>query len=65
MTIARVAYHRSFTAERERYAFVAADGASRPALEKALAAFPDVKPRSKSDFQTDQSAWVDQILGIF
>jgi putative ABC transport system permease protein len=65
VTIARSAYDRSFTAERERYAFVAADGASRPALEKALASFPDVKLQSKSEFQTDQSAWVDQILGIF
>ena len=65
VTIARAAYDESFTAERERYAFVAADGASRPELEKALAAFPDVKLQSKSEFQTDQSAWVDQILGIF
>jgi putative ABC transport system permease protein len=65
VTIARSAYDRSFTAERERYAFVAADGAPRPALEKALASFPDVKLQSKSEFQTDQSAWVDQILGIF
>ena len=39
VTIARSAYDRAFTAERERYAFVAADGASRPALEKALAPF--------------------------
>ena len=65
VTIARSAYDRSFSAERERYAFVAADGASQPALEKALASFPDVKLQSKSEFQTDQSAWVDQILGIF
>jgi putative ABC transport system permease protein len=65
VTIARSAYDRSFSAERERYAFVAADNASRPALEKALASFPDVKLQSKSEFQTDQSAWVDQILGIF
>jgi putative ABC transport system permease protein len=65
VTIARSAYERSFTAERERYAFVAADGASRPALDKALASFPDVKLQSKSEFETDQSAWVDQILGIF
>jgi putative ABC transport system permease protein len=65
VTIARSAYDKSFTAERERYAFVATDGASRPALDKALASFPDVKLQSKSEFQTDQSAWVDQILGIF
>ena len=37
----------------------------RPALEKALAPFADVKLQSKSEFETDQSAWVDQILGIF
>jgi putative ABC transport system permease protein len=65
VTIARSAYDKAFTAERERYAFVSADGASRPALEKALAAFPDVKLQSKAEFQTDQSAWVDQVLGIF
>jgi putative ABC transport system permease protein len=65
ITIARSAYDESFTAERERYAFVAAEGASRPALERALAPFPDVKLQSKAEFQTDQSAWVDQILGIF
>ena len=65
VTIARSAYDESFTAERERYAFVSADGASRPRLEQALASFPDVKLQSKSEFQTDQSAWVDQILGIF
>jgi putative ABC transport system permease protein len=65
VTIARSAYERSFTAERERYAFVSADGPSRGALEQALASFPDVKLQSKSEFQTDQSAWVDQILGIF
>ncbi len=65
VTIARSAYDESFTAERERYAFVSAESASRPQLEKALASFPDVKLQSKSEFQTDQSAWVDQILGIF
>ena len=65
VTIARSAYDEAFTAERERYAFVSAPDASRPQLEQALASFPDVKLQSKSEFQTDQSAWVDQILGIF
>ncbi|HEX6583784.1 MAG TPA: FtsX-like permease family protein, partial [Thermoleophilaceae bacterium] len=65
VTIARSAYDEAFTAERERYAFVSAPDASRPQLDKALASFPDVKLQSKSEFQTDQSAWVDQILGIF
>jgi putative ABC transport system permease protein len=65
VTIGRSAYDESFTAERERYAFISADNVSQPRLEKALASFPDVKLQSKSEFQTDQSAWVDQILGIF
>jgi putative ABC transport system permease protein len=65
VTISRSAYDESFTAERERYAFVSAESASRPQLEQALASFPDVKLQSKSEFQTDQSAWVDQILGVF
>jgi putative ABC transport system permease protein len=65
VTIAKSAYAGAFSAERERYAFVAAGGASQAALEKALASFPDVKLQSKSEFETDQSAWVDQILGIF
>jgi putative ABC transport system permease protein len=65
ISVARSAYDESFTAERERYAFVSAEGASRPRLEQALASFPDVKLQSKSEFQTDQSAWVDQILGVF
>jgi putative ABC transport system permease protein len=65
VTIARSSYDRAFTAERERYAFVSTDGAARPALEKALASFPDVKLQSKAEFETDQSAWVDDILGVF
>ena len=65
VTIARSVYDRSFSTERERYAFVSGDGASEPALERALASFPDVKLQSKSEFETDQSAWVEQILGIF
>jgi putative ABC transport system permease protein len=65
VTIARAAYDRAFTVERERYAFVAADGASRRALQRAVGPFADAKLQSKAEFQTDQSAWVDQILGIF
>ena len=43
---------------------MAADGASRPALEQALASFPEVKLQPKGEFQTDRSDLVDQILGI-
>ena len=65
ISVARAAYDEAFTAERERYAFVAAGDAARPELERALASFPDVKLQSKGEFQADQAAWVDQILGIF
>jgi putative ABC transport system permease protein len=65
VTIARDAYEGAFAVERERFAFVNAGGASGAALERSLERFADVKVQSKSEFETDQSAWVDQILGIF
>ena len=65
VTIDRASFEKSFSAERERYAFVTASGASQPQLERALAGFSDVKLQSKAEFQSDQTAWVDQILGIF
>ena len=65
VTISRTSFDDAFSAKRERLAFVAADGVSEGSLDKALAGFPDVKLQTKSEFQTDQSAWVDQILGIF
>jgi putative ABC transport system permease protein len=65
VTIARDAYDGAFAVERERFAFVNAGAASAASLERALGQFADVKLQSKSEFETDQSAWVDQILGIF
>ena len=65
VTIARQAFDSAFAEERERYGFVAGDGASLAELRSALAPYADVKLQSKSEFVTDQSAWVDQILGIF
>jgi putative ABC transport system permease protein len=65
VTITRAAYDDAFTNERERFAFVNADGAPAGALERAVEPFADVKLQTKSEFETDQSAWVDQILGIF
>jgi putative ABC transport system permease protein len=65
VTIARSAYDEAFTADVERYAFIAADGAARAELERAVESFPGAKVQSKSEFQADQSGWVDQILGIF
>ena len=65
VTIDRASYDEAFSAERERYAFVAASGASERELERALAGFADVKLQSSGEFRDDQTAWVDQILGIF
>ncbi len=65
VTISRASFDDAFSAKRERLAFVSADGVSEASLDQALAGFPDVKLQTKSEFQTDQSAWVDQILGIF
>jgi putative ABC transport system permease protein len=65
VTIARTAYDGAFAVERERFAFVNAGDAPAASLERSLGQFADVKVQSKSEFESDQSAWVDQILGIF
>jgi putative ABC transport system permease protein len=65
VTIARSDYDGAFLNDRERFAFINAGDASDRALEHALAPFADVKLQTKAEFQTDQSAWVDQILAIF
>jgi putative ABC transport system permease protein len=65
VTIARAAYDTAFAQDRERFAFVNSGDASAASLERSLGQFADVKLQSKSEFETDQSAWVDQILGIF
>jgi putative ABC transport system permease protein len=67
VTIARSAYDAAFAAERERYAFVKASGGAevQAALERALRPYADVELQTKSEFEADQSAWVDQILALF
>ena len=65
VTIARSDYDGAFTNERERFGFVNAGEASEQALEQAAAPFADAKLQTKAEFRTDQTAWVDQILGIF
>jgi putative ABC transport system permease protein len=65
VTIAHSDYDGAFANKRERYAFVNAGDASQTALRKAVAPFADAKLQTKSEFQKDQTAWVDQILGIF
>jgi putative ABC transport system permease protein len=65
VTIARSDYDGAFANDRERYAFVNAGDASQAALEKAVAPFADAKLQTKSEFQKEQTAWVDSILGIF
>jgi putative ABC transport system permease protein len=65
VTIDRAAFDRAFTAERERYAFVKASDEAAPALRRALQPYPDVKLQTSAEFETQQSAWVDQILAIF
>ena len=58
VTIARSAYDRSFTAERERYAFVSADGAVAAAARAGARGFPDVKLQSKASSRpTSPPGW--------
>ena len=64
VTIARQAFDSAFAEERERYGLLPVTAPRSPSWS-ALAPYADVKLQSKSEFVTDQSAWVDQILGIF
>ncbi|HYP49075.1 MAG TPA: FtsX-like permease family protein, partial [Thermoleophilaceae bacterium] len=65
VTVSRATFAGSFSARRERFSVVAAGTASDRALADALRPFADSKLQTKTEFMTDQSAWVDQILGIF
>jgi putative ABC transport system permease protein len=65
VAIARSDYDSAFVNKRERFAFINAGAASDKALERALAPFAGAKLQTKAQFQKDQTAWVDQILGIF
>jgi putative ABC transport system permease protein len=58
-------FARTFTARQTRLTFIKADGAgAKPALERALAAYPDVKVASRSQFANDQITWVSKMLAI-
>jgi putative ABC transport system permease protein len=65
VTIDSDTYAASFTAERERYAFVKASAGAGPALHEALKPYADVQLQTSATFEKEQAAWVDQILAIF
>jgi putative ABC transport system permease protein len=63
--ISQGAFADTFTTDRAAMAFIAAGDASRAQLEASLAGFPDAKVFTKSEFATEQTAWIDDIAGIF
>ena len=62
ITISREAFDGAFATERNRFTLVS--GGDVAALQKALAAFPEVEVSSKSEFITTQTEWIGQILAI-
>jgi putative ABC transport system permease protein len=62
ITISREAFDGAFATERNRFTLVA--GGDVAALDRALAAFPEVEVLSKSEFVTKQTEWIGQILAI-
>jgi putative ABC transport system permease protein len=62
ITISHEAFEGAFAAERNRFTLVA--GGDVASLEKALAAFPEVEVRGKSQFIAKQTEWIGQILAI-
>ena len=63
ITVSRAAFDRAFTAAADRLTLVS--GASTPALERALAAFPDAKAWTVEAYGAELSRTVDQLLAIF
>jgi putative ABC transport system permease protein len=62
ITISQEAFAGTFAAERNRFTLVA--GGDVAALEKAVAAFPEVTVSSKDEFITKQTEWIGQILAV-
>ena len=64
VTVAQSTFARSFANQRDRLAFVSADGATQAGIDKALAGFPTVQALTAAEFADDQMSWVDDALGI-
>jgi putative ABC transport system permease protein len=65
VTVSSHTFARTFTARENRLTFVKADeAAAKPALERALAAYPDTNVASRSQFANDQISWVSKMLAI-
>ena len=62
ITISHEAFEGVFAAERNRFTLVA--GGDQAALQRAVAAFPEVEVSTKDEFITKQTEWIGQILGV-
>jgi putative ABC transport system permease protein len=62
ITVSQEAFEGVFAAERNRFTLVA--GGDKAALERAVAAFPEVEVSTKDEFITKQTEWIGQILGV-
>ena len=60
------AFDAAFPSHRNRYVFIDAEGGDsvRPALEKALAGFPDAKLQTKQELREDGEKDLNQFLGL-
>jgi putative ABC transport system permease protein len=62
VTVSNQAFNRYFHADGDRFAFV--KGGELPALQKALASYPDSKIASSEQFIDDQLSWMSDMLAI-
>ena len=62
ITISHEAFEGVFAAERNRFTLVA--GGDEAALQRAVAAFPEVEVSTKDEFIAKQTEWIGQILGV-
>ncbi|HEX8648038.1 MAG TPA: FtsX-like permease family protein [Thermoleophilaceae bacterium] len=68
VTVSKASYDKVFKTREDRFTFVSAGGASagiEDALERRLAAFPDAKVQSASEFTQEQADSIDPLLALF
>jgi putative ABC transport system permease protein len=64
-TIPVTTFKRTFAERNLRLALIDAPASAKPALERALRPFPDVKLQDRKAYEDSQLSWINSMLAIF
>jgi putative ABC transport system permease protein len=64
-TIPVTTFKRTFAERNLRLALIDAPASAKPALERALRPFPDVKLQDRKAYENSQLSWINSMLAIF